>query len=169
MKAALQKAKVLVGVSEDDALTRAALAVQYSDMGAARKIEQLIAFLAGKKIPPSSPLTADSVRAIVVREIGASVERDDPFLLTIVAMQEIELGALMAALAEFKEKHEATVYELRKQNEQIMKEAVFDVDSMLPESSFPVGTAIFFSTITAMLVTAMIYTFPGLLHLAHAY
>lgn len=43
----------------------------------------------------------------------------------------------------------------------------FDVESTLPESKFPVGTAIFFSLFSGALVIAVINIFPGLLHLSH--
>lgn len=106
MEAALQKAKVLVGVAEEDALARAALAVQYSEFGSVRRIEQIVAYLSNKKIPVSAVLTVDAVRAIVVRETGTSIERDDPLLLILIAMQDMKLDTLMDAIHEFKIKNE---------------------------------------------------------------
>lgn len=152
MKAALEKAKVLVGGVEDDALTRAALAVQYSDMGSARRVEQIIAYLQGKKIPASTALTVDGVRAIVMREIGISVERDDPLLLMLVALQEIELGELMLAIKEFKSRHE-----------NMQKAAEYDIETLLPEKKFPLGIAVLFTILSAVAVTALYMVFPGAL------
>lgn len=148
----MQKAKILAGGVEDDAIARAALAVQYSDMGSARRVEQITAYLNGKKIPPSAPLTIDAVRAIAMREIGVSVERDDPLLLLLIAIQYIELGNLMGAIKDFKTKHE-----------NMQMAADYDLDTLLPVQKFPIGTAILFSILSAALVTAIYIAFPNVL------
>jgi len=107
--AILKRAIVLVGASESDPLTRAALAIQNSEFGAGRKVEAIIAQLENRNPPRTSPLEINALRAIVMRETGISIELDDPLLLLLVATQDVGLDQLKQSIT----KHRAIEEKLR--------------------------------------------------------
>lgn len=102
----LSRAKALVGKSEDDSLARAALAVQQSECGAARRINALVAELKNLPAPHVTPINMNMIRSIVMKETGLNIEQDDPFLLVLIATQDIGLDRLERAVAESQEHKE---------------------------------------------------------------
>lgn len=103
-KAVLARAKVLVRESESDALARAALAVQMSEYGAARRVQALLAALNDGPVPKVTPIDINGIRATVLKETGLRIELDDPFLLMLVATQDVGLCNLERAIMEMKRK-----------------------------------------------------------------
>lgn len=102
-KAVLSRAKIHIGESsEDDSLARAALAVQQSECGAARRINALVAALNDLPVPHVAPINMNTIRSIVMKETGLNIEQDDPFLLVLIATQDIGLDRLELAIEEFK-------------------------------------------------------------------
>ena len=105
MSAALENAKKLAGRS-DDSLARAALAVQNSDIGSARKIESLTAYLNGQKQLSISPISVSMVKAIVMQETEMVIANDDPLLLMLLATQNPSIDKLIDAVNNFKKKYD---------------------------------------------------------------
>ena len=102
----LTKARLLVGESsEDDSQARAALAVQNSACGSARKISALTASLKGLTAPGVMKVDVNLIRAIVMKETGLNIALDDPFLLMLLAIQFIDLDSLKNAALEIKQKN----------------------------------------------------------------
>lgn len=98
----LRSASAQVGSTEGVDLARAALAVQNSPCGAGRKVDTMIAILEDRYLPETSNLQVDSIRSVVVHEIGINIERDDPLLLLLVATQDCGLQELLNVVEKHK-------------------------------------------------------------------
>jgi hypothetical protein len=102
-EAILARARLLVeGLSEDDSLAKAALAVHFSQCGVTRRIAAITAQLKGLSPPPVSPININYIRAVIMSKTGLNIELDDPLLLMFVVMQDIDLDGLERAATELK-------------------------------------------------------------------
>jgi hypothetical protein len=100
----LANARLLArGLSEDDSLARAVIAVQNSSCGSARKISGVTASLKGLNALVVMKIDVNLIRAIVMKETGLNIALDDPFLLMLVAIQDIDLDGLKNAALEIKQ------------------------------------------------------------------
>jgi hypothetical protein len=97
--------KHVVESSKDDSMALAALAVQQSECGAARRVDAIIATLKDLPVPNVEPINANSIRAVVMKESGLHIELNDPFLLMLIATQDLGLDRLERVVAEIKHRN----------------------------------------------------------------